>query len=172
MGYIVGGVELILDEPVDDGALADCLVTDEHYFEFNGVLLVGGVADLVLTLIHNPSYKISETYSIIRISMEIYHISKYENIAERLRRLASNPNLNTNNSEQSQTYAYRHNQPAASHKKENQTFDADQRTKYGENLKYSKISTIETEGMSEDQEESYINERFIFKETPPNIPSK
>ena len=104
--------------------------------------------------------------------MEIYHISKYENIAERLRRLASNPALNTTNCEQSQSYAYKHAQPVASHKKENQTFDAERRTKYVENLKYSKISTIETEGMSEDQEESYINERFIFKETAPNIPSK
>ena len=52
----MGGVELILDEPVDDGALADSLVADEHNFEFNGVLLVSGVADFVLPLIHNPSY--------------------------------------------------------------------------------------------------------------------
>lgn len=167
----MSGVELILDEPIDDGALAYSLVTDEHYFKFDGVFLVGGVADFVLSLIHNPSYKISETYSIIRISMEIYNISKYENIAERLRRLASNPNFNQNNSEQSQTYAYKHSSPSVLHKKENQTFDADRRAKYVENLKYSKISTIETEGMSEDQDESYINERFMFKETASNIPS-
>lgn len=168
----MGGVELIFNEPIDDGALAHSLVTDEYNFEFNGVLLISGIADFVLPLIHNQNYKMSETYSIIRISMEIYHVSKYENIAERLRRLASNPTLNSNHNEHSQGYAYKHTQLVALHKKENQTFDADRRTKYVENLKYSKISTIETEGMSEDQEESYINERFIFKETAPNVPSK
>lgn len=168
----MGGVELILNEPIDDRALAHSLVSDEHNFEFNGVFLISCVADFVLPLIHNPSYKMSETYSIIRISMEIYHVSKYENIAERLRRLASNPALNPTNNEHSQGYAYKHTQPIALHKKENQAFEVERRTKYVENLKYSKISTLETEGKSEDQDESYINERFIFKETAPNIPYK
>ncbi len=46
----MGGVELILDEPVDDGTLAHCLVTDEHDFEFNSVLLVSGVTNLIVVL--------------------------------------------------------------------------------------------------------------------------
>jgi hypothetical protein len=48
----VGGVELVLDEAVDDGALAHGLVADEDDLELDGVLLVGGVADFVVEPTH------------------------------------------------------------------------------------------------------------------------
>jgi hypothetical protein len=48
----MGGIELVLDESVDDGALADGLVSDEDYLELDGVFLVGGVADLVVVPAH------------------------------------------------------------------------------------------------------------------------
>ena len=47
----MGGIVLIFDEAVDDGAFADCLVAYEHYFEFDGVFLMGGVRKVFLELV-------------------------------------------------------------------------------------------------------------------------
>jgi hypothetical protein len=43
-------VELVFDEAVNYGTLAHTLVSDKHNFEFNRVLLVGGVAQLLVYL--------------------------------------------------------------------------------------------------------------------------
>jgi len=88
----VGGVKLILDESVDDGALADGLVANEDDLELDCVLLVGSVANLVVVFTHAPTQIINyrkDTYSINR--MDLYQM-KYENIADRLKRLATSPN--------------------------------------------------------------------------------
>jgi hypothetical protein len=88
----VGGVKLILDESVDDGALADRLVANEDDLELDCVLLVGSVANLVVVFTHKPTQIINyrkDTYSINR--MDLYQM-KYENIADRLKRLATSPN--------------------------------------------------------------------------------
>lgn len=48
----MSGIELILDEPVDDGALAYGLISDEDDFELDGMFFVGGVADFVVVPTH------------------------------------------------------------------------------------------------------------------------
>jgi hypothetical protein len=91
----VGGVKLILDESVDDGALSDGLVANEDDLELDCVLLVGSVANLVVVFTHAPTQIINyrkDTYSINR--MDLYQM-KYENIADRLKRLATSPNHST-----------------------------------------------------------------------------
>ena len=57
----MGGVELILDESVDDGALADRLVANEDNLELDGMLLVCGVADLVFVFTHTIKLLIIRT---------------------------------------------------------------------------------------------------------------
>jgi hypothetical protein len=78
--------------------------------------------------------------------MEIYQLSKYENISERLKRLASNASSSTGTSAESfQGYGARNNQYAPAAKKDNLSMEVDSRAKYMENLKYSKFTTLETE---------------------------
>jgi hypothetical protein len=48
----VGHIELIFDESVNNGALSYCLITDEDYFKFYGMLFIGCVADLVNLFTH------------------------------------------------------------------------------------------------------------------------
>lgn len=51
------GIELVLDEAVDDGALADALVADEYDFKLDGMFLMGGVAEFLLVFAGH-AYKI------------------------------------------------------------------------------------------------------------------
>ena len=46
-------IEFVFDEPIDDGAFADVLVSDEDNLEFVDVLLAGGVGQLVFSSLHS-----------------------------------------------------------------------------------------------------------------------
>lgn len=51
----MGGVKLVLDESVDDGALSDRLVANEDDLKLDCMLLVGSVANLVVVFTHTHS---------------------------------------------------------------------------------------------------------------------
>jgi hypothetical protein len=53
----VVGIELVFDEAVDDGALADALVSHKDDFELDGMFLMGGVAEFLLVFVGH-AYKI------------------------------------------------------------------------------------------------------------------
>ena len=58
MNYIMGGIELVFDKPVDDGAFADCLVTNEDHFEFYCVFFVGCIAQILIEFCTHPFFKL------------------------------------------------------------------------------------------------------------------
>ena len=49
----MGVIECVFDEAIDDGGLADVLIANEYDFGFLDVLLVGGVADFLVVLVHS-----------------------------------------------------------------------------------------------------------------------
>lgn len=58
----MSGIELILDESVDDGALPHGLISNEHDFELDGVFLISGIADLIVVFTHYSNYKSSDCH--------------------------------------------------------------------------------------------------------------
>ncbi len=46
--YVMGGIELIFDESIDDTALSYTLISNEYYLEFDSVLLVCRVTQLFI----------------------------------------------------------------------------------------------------------------------------
>lgn len=93
----MGRVEFIFDKAVYDRALADGLVPDEDDFEFYGMFFMGRQTQLLIELSAHPLkskyyWAVSIIFSIFR-TMDLYQMTKYESISDRIKRLAnaSNP---------------------------------------------------------------------------------
>lgn len=101
--------------------------------------------------------------------MEIYQLSKYENIADRLKRLASNVNNATSAPVDSlETAVQKASQYGSVAKKENVSAQPQSRLKYLQSLKNHKFATLETDYRQDEEKEYRVKQLTSPRENRTN----